>query len=101
MIGVPLVENRGVPSFHEGIAMSRSGWCLGSMSSSVFGLCSSPGWVMTILKLPGSDSRAMNESGIVESDKARRWPGLLNVGPSRRECGRCDVGVEGTMLGVH
>lgn len=70
MKGVPLTENRGVPSFQEGMEISRKGEVAASKSSSVFGLCSSPGWVTTILKAPGSDSRATEDldSWIVESD---------------------------------
>ena len=73
MKGVPRMLNLGVPILHEGIATSNNGGCCRSISSTVLGRCSSPGWVMTTLNAPGSDSRAMLVSGSVESDKARRW----------------------------
>lgn len=82
--GVPRTLNRGVPILQDGMVTSRTGGRSLSISM-VFGRWSSPGWVMTTLKPPGSDSRATLESGMVESDIARRclwcrilicfWPG--------------------------
>lgn len=96
MKGVPRTENRGVPNFHEGIDISRYGESLDSISSTVFGLCSSPGWVTTILKVPGSDSRAAVDPWMVESDKARRCPPMLFRLSSSSDCNGWVDGVEGT-----
>lgn len=72
------------------------------MSSSVLGRCSSPGFVMTILKPPASDSLATLDSCTVESERARRWAGLLKLRSSRSSvCSGSVVGVDGTWLGVH
>lgn len=77
--GVPRILNLGVPILHEGMATSSNGALFMSRSSVVLGLCSSPGCVMTILKPPGSDSRAMLVSGTVESDTARRRVRLITI----------------------
>jgi hypothetical protein len=83
MNGVPRTLNRGVPIFHEGIAISNNGDLPMSPSSTVLGLRSSPGCVITILNPPGSDSRATLVSGSVESDMARRcrWRILICFSP--------------------
>lgn len=87
MKGVPLADHRGVPSFPEGMRISRSGAFLLSISSTVFGRRSSPGLVMTILKPPASDSLATLDSRMVESDTARRRAGrLLLRSSSRNDC---------------
>src|SRR6187551_1262917 len=70
--GVPSVLNLGVPILQDGIAISSSGGFFKPPFSVVRGLGSSPGCVMTILKPPGSDSRATLVPGRVESEWARR-----------------------------
>lgn len=102
MNGVPRVDHRGVPSFQDGIKISRRGGSLGSISSSVFGRCSSPGLVITILKPPTSDSLATLDSWMVESERARRCAGLLTLRSSKSsDCSGSVVGVDGAWLGVH
>lgn len=71
MMGVPLTVNRGVPRRHEGMLMSRSREESVSRSSIVRGRNSSPGFDMTILKAPGSESLETVASWIVLSERAR------------------------------
>ncbi len=93
---------RGVPSFHDGMATSSSGAAAGWLRSSrVLGRMSSPGWVMTILKPPGSDSRAMLVSGMVESDMARRWPRRDGILEPEKKGMRAGSGDDGGSDGVH
>lgn len=89
-----------MPSFPEGMGISIRGTCLLSTSSSVFGRCSSPGLVMTILKPPASDSLAMlDPPRMVESDRARRsWGRMLFRSLRRKDCSGW-FGVEGPWLG--
>lgn len=92
--------NLGVPIFHEGIATSNNGGRPVSIVSTVLGLCSSPGFVMTILNPPGSDSRATLVSGIVESDMARRclWRILMCFSP---KLSRARLEEDGGYNGLH